>query len=176
MTTISSLGVGTTAVSEHAPSAYERTCYYNGINGEGIRGPKLIYRSNYRTTPFVMPTGRWAYPPVKSVYGVFDTPLNKIWNSIRDEVRAIVKAAVPDYSSIDVAQFYTHGPDGFVHNPDGVKDGGSMGPVTIWVSAPGSTSADIAHDASQQILALLSENDISDVVVEWREAYIVRRL
>lgn len=159
-------------MSEHAPSSYERTCYYNGIAGEG-ECPELIYRSDYSATSFPEPTGRFAKSVVKSVYGADDTPLGQIWSTISDQVRVMVKAAVPKYSCIDVARFYTHGPDGFVHNPDGETDGGSLGPATIWVGVPpGSTSADTAHDVSQLILGLLLKNDIKDAVVEWRDAVV----
>lgn len=72
------------------------------------------------------------------------------------------------WSSIDVARFFTHG-------PPGEEDAGRLGPVVIWIGViPGSTSADIAHGVSQDILALLSKNGVEGVVVEWREAVCQR--
>src|SRR5258707_6058392 len=51
----------------------------------------------------------------------------------------------------------------------GVKAKGSLGPVVIWVGViPGSTSADTAHEVSQEILALLLKNRVEGGV-EWRE-------
>ncbi|KAJ3744860.1 hypothetical protein DFH05DRAFT_1491159 [Lentinula detonsa] len=176
MTTTSSVltvGSGATVMSEYAPSNYERVRYYNGIAGED-ECPELVYRSNY-TTPFRQPTGRYAQPVVKSIYGADDTPLGKIWATVLDDIRLIVKAAVNDYSCLNACRFYTHGPDSFVHNPDGVTDGGSLGPAVVWVGIPpGSTTVDIAHDASQKILELLHQNGVNDAVIEWRDAVVSR--
>ncbi|KAH7882227.1 hypothetical protein F5I97DRAFT_1990402 [Phlebopus sp. FC_14] len=156
----------TTVISEHAPDAYERASYYNGITGDGDH-PELVYRSDYLTTPFPKPEGRFAYIPVKSLRGVFDTPLNKVWDTVGPQIRDIVKAQEIKWSSIDTARFFTHGPTG--------EEKGSLGPVVIWIGVlPGSTSADTAHDVSQQILALLQKNEVEGVVVEWREAVAQR--
>jgi len=59
------------------PDEYERISYYNGITGNDDR-PVLVYRSNFLTTPFPKPSGRYASIPVKSLRGVFDTPLNGV--------------------------------------------------------------------------------------------------
>jgi hypothetical protein len=137
-------------VSKYAPDEYERTTYYNGITGDGDH-PELIYRSNFQTTPFPKPSGRHAHIPVKSLRGVFGTPLNNVWGDVRGW-------------SIDPARFFTHG-------PPGEEAQGTLSPVVIWIGAlPGSTSSETAHEVSQQILALLHKNRIDDVVVEWREA------
>ncbi|KAH9926599.1 uncharacterized protein BXZ73DRAFT_49390 [Epithele typhae] len=161
-------------MSKYAPSDYERVCYYSGIAVEG-ECPELIYRSDCLTTPFRSPTGRFATPIVKSIYSADDTPLGKIWATVLDEIHAIVKTAVPSYSCIDADRFYTHGPNGFIHNPDGVTDGGSLGPAVVWVGVPpGSTSADTAHDVSQTILALLHKNGVDNAVVEWRGAVVLK--
>ncbi|KAJ3773672.1 hypothetical protein FB446DRAFT_844598 [Lentinula raphanica] len=49
---------------------------------------------------------------------------------------------------------------------------GSLGLVVIWIGVyqAGSTSPDLAHGVSQDILGLLSKNGVRVVVVEWREA------
>ena len=65
----------TPVVSQHTPTEYERTIYYNGITGDGDH-PELVYRSDFLTTPFPKPVGRFAHIPVKSLRGVYDTPLN----------------------------------------------------------------------------------------------------
>ena len=63
--------------------------------------------------------------------------------------------------SIDPARFITHGEDGEE----------TLGPVVIWVGVyPGSTSADTAHEVSQNILELLEKSRVKDVEVEWHEA------
>jgi hypothetical protein len=61
------------------------------------------------------------------------------------------------------------------HGLEGEKEKGSLGLVVISVGViPGSTSADTAHEVCQEIPALLLENDVDDVVVEWREAVPAR--
>ena len=65
------------AVSVHGPDEYERTSYYNGITGDSDH-PGLVYRSDFLTMPFPKPVGRHAHIPVKSLRGVFDTPLNGV--------------------------------------------------------------------------------------------------
>ena len=157
------LASGATIVSEHGPDVYERTSYYNGITGDGDH-PELVYRSDFLTTPFPKPVGRYAHIPVKSLRGVFDTPLNGVWDTVGPQIRDLVKARGIHWSSVDPARFFTHG-------PPGEEAKGSLGPVVIWIGViPGSTSPDTAHDVSQEILALLLKNGVEGVVVEWREA------
>ena len=72
-----------------------------------------------------------------------------------------MKKVVRTRYSIDPARFVTHGED----------RQNVLGPVVIWIGVyPGSTSADTAHDVSQDILSILKENGVEDVEVEWREA------
>ncbi|KAH9927332.1 uncharacterized protein B0H18DRAFT_1084828 [Fomitopsis serialis] len=140
-----------TVVSEHSPDEYERTSYYNGITG-GSDHPELVYRSDFLTTLFPKPVGRYAHIPVKSLRGVFDTPLNSIWDTVGPQIRDLIKAREIHWSS---------------------EAKGSLGPVVIWVGViPSSTSADTAsaHEVSQDILALLLKNGVEGAVVEWREA------
>ena len=156
-----------TPVSVHGPDEYETTTYYNGITGDHDH-PDLVYRSDFLTTPFPKPVGRFAYAPVKSLRGVFDNPLNGVWDTVGPQIRNLIKARKINWSSIDPARFFTHAPLG-----EAAK--GSLGPVVIWIGViPGSTSVDTAHKVSQEILTLLRENGVDDVVVEWREAVLQR--
>jgi hypothetical protein len=51
------------------------------------------------------------------------------------------------------------------------RTGRRLGPVVIWVGVyPGSTSADTAHEVSQNILDLLEKNGVMGVEIEWHEA------
>ena len=139
--------------------------YYNGITGDGDH-PELVYRSDALTTLFPRPAGRFPHVPVKSLRGVFDTPLNKVWDFVGPQICDIIKARKIQWSSIDTARFFTHA-------ALGENEKGSLGPVVIWIGVkPGSTSADTAHDVSQEILTLLEKNRVEDVVVEWREAVL----
>jgi hypothetical protein len=153
-----------TVVSEHTPDEYEKKSYYNGITRDGDH-PDLVYRSDFFTTPFPKPVGRYAHLPVKSLRGVFDTPLNGVWNTVGPLIRDLINTRRIDWSSIDPARFFTHAPLGEE------EEKGSLGPVVIWIGViPGSTTSDTAHEVSQEILALLKENGVEDAVVEWREA------
>jgi len=150
-------------VSEHGPDTYERATYYNGITGDDEH-LELVYRSDYLTTPFPKPAGRYAHIPIKSVYGTFDTSLNKAWDTVGPQIVDIIVARNIKCTSIDPARFLTHA-------KPGEGDKGSLSPVIVWIGVqPGSTSPDTAHDVSQAILALLQKNNVKDVVVEWREA------
>ncbi|OSD02683.1 hypothetical protein PYCCODRAFT_1467706 [Trametes coccinea BRFM310] len=102
--------------------------------------------------------------PVLSLRGVFGTPLNEKWPIVGPAICAILKDFGLRRWSVDPARFFTHG-------PVGDEAQGKLGPVVIWIGVmPGSTTPDLAHQVSQKILALLQENGISDVVVEFREA------
>ena len=82
---------------EYTPNEYERTCYYNGITGDGDY-PELVYRSDSHTTPFLEPVGRFTHIPVKSLRGVFDTPLNGVWDTVGPEIRDLIKARKINWS------------------------------------------------------------------------------
>ncbi|KAI0261853.1 hypothetical protein BC834DRAFT_925374 [Gloeopeniophorella convolvens] len=157
---------GATVVSAHAVSEYERTTYYRGISGDG-EPPDLLYRSDLFINPFPKPKGRHAHLPSKSVRGVFNTPLNKVWETVGPQIRDLVKGRKVRYSFINPARFVTYGED----------NAETLGPVVIWVGVhPGSTSPDTAHEVSQDILALLVKNGVEGVMVEWCEAQGIERL
>ncbi|KDR85956.1 hypothetical protein GALMADRAFT_235146 [Galerina marginata CBS 339.88] len=152
------------AVSQYTPDEYERTSYYNGLV-QGGDHPDLVYRSDMFTTPFPKPVGNPARIPVKSAHGVFGTPLNGIWTTIMTEIISMIKAAGIKWSGLSRVRFRTRG------LPGNSEEESVRGPVVIWVGViPGTTSAETAHNVSQEILKLLRENGVEDVVVEWREA------
>jgi hypothetical protein len=156
----------TTVVSKYTPSEYERTSYYNGITGDGDH-PTLVYRSDFDTTPFSKSVERFANIPVKSLRGVFDTPLNGVWETVGPKICDLIMAQKINLSSVDPARFFTQA-------TPGEEEKGSLGPIVIWVGViPGSTS-DTAHEVSQEILVLLREHGVKDAVVEWREAVLQR--
>ncbi|XP_006462151.1 hypothetical protein AGABI2DRAFT_186201 [Agaricus bisporus var. bisporus H97] len=153
--------------SRYGPDEYERKSYYHGVTGDGD-DPELVYRSDYSTTPVPKPSLIWGHTAVRSLRGVFDTPLNSVWDTVGPQIRDLIKARGIHWSSIDPARFFTHG-------SIGEEEKGRLGPVVVWVGViPGSTSPDTAHDVSQEILALLLKNGVEDVVVEWREAVLQR--
>ena len=50
-------------------------------------------------------------------------------------------------------------------------------PVTIWIGIfPESTSATAAHDAAQDVLALLKDYQITDLDIDFRESFYMREV
>ena len=128
------------------------------------RNSCTVPTTSLQSAPFPKPAGRFAHIPVKSVYGTFDTSLNKTWDTVGLQIVDIIVARNIRCTSVDPARFLTHAEPG-----EGGK--GRLGQVVVWIGVkPGSTSPDTAHDVSQAILALLQKNNVKDVVVEWREA------
>lgn len=80
-------------------------------------------------------------------------------------IRDLAKTQKIRYTSIGVARFITHEID--------EKD--VSGPVVIWIGVyPGSTTADIAREAPEDILSLLEGYRIEGLEVEWRESVLWR--
>ncbi|ETW75104.1 hypothetical protein HETIRDRAFT_481777 [Heterobasidion irregulare TC 32-1] len=149
-----------TAAAPYTVSDWERTTYYNGISPDH---PELLYRSDLLENPFPTPTGRHPHLPTKTVYGVFKTPLNAVWDTVAPQIREFLKSRKLCYSAIQTARFVTHGED--------AKD--TLGPIVIWIAThPTTTTAENAHDASPYILALLKANGVEGAVVEWYEGAV----
>lgn len=156
-----------TADSQCSPTDYERITYYNGVAGDSDH-PELVYRSDFLTAPFNKPSGRYAHIPLKSIYGVYDTPLNGVWDTVGPKTADLITNRKIDWLSIDPARFFTHA-------TPGEEEKGRLGPVVIWIGVtPGSTSSNTAHEVSQEILSLLREHGVEDTVVEWREGVLQR--
>ena len=157
-----STATDSTPISPYAISDWERTTYYQGISPDH---PDLLYRSDLLEKPFPIPKGRHPHLPTKTVHGVFNTPLNAVWHSVAPLIRQLLKTRKIRYSTIKTARFVTHDEDG--------KD--TMGPIVIWISThPTTTTAENAHDASPDILALLKANGVEGAVVEWYEGAVER--
>ena len=104
-------------------------------------------KQDFLTTPFPKPESKFANIPVKSIRGVFDTPLN--------EASRLRELLVVHRS-------------GLLLRP---PTAGRVGYIVVWVGViPSFTSADTANEVSQEILALLLKNGVDDTVLEWREA------
>lgn len=146
--------------SPYVISDWERTTYYHSISPDH---PDLLYRSDLLEHPFPIPKGRHPHLPTKTAHGVFNTPLNAVWDTVAPQIRQVLKTWKIRYSAINTARFVTHGEDG--------KD--TIGPVVIWISThPATTTAKNAHDASPDILTLLKANGVEGAVVEWYEGAV----
>ncbi|EKM48866.1 uncharacterized protein PHACADRAFT_266035 [Phanerochaete carnosa HHB-10118-sp] len=107
-------------VAPYILSEWERTTYYNGISSDH---PELLYRSDLLENPFPVPKGRHPHLPTKTAHGVFDTPLNAVWDTVAPQICEFLKARKIRYSAINTARFVTHDEDG--------KN--TLGPVVIWI-------------------------------------------
>ncbi|KAJ7512953.1 hypothetical protein B0H11DRAFT_2182256 [Mycena galericulata] len=147
--------------SQYDLSELEKTTYYHGVS---VDPPELLYRSDYLYNPFPKPTGRIQHIPTKTAHGVFNTPLNPVWHTVAPKICDGLKARKIWYAAIHAARFVTHG-------EYGQKD--SLGPVVIWIAThPASTTAEDAHLASPDILALLEAHGVHGAVVEWFEGTV----
>lgn len=141
------------------------TYWYYGISGNP---PKLMWRSDFDTNPFPIPElgARFFKIPHKTAHGVFNTPLNDVWDTVAPQILASMKTHGLKYSALKTVRFST------------VKDGEeeeTFGPVVVWIAVrPNTTNAEAVHDATPDILNILLDSQITDVVIEWYEASVER--
>ncbi|KAI0048404.1 hypothetical protein FA95DRAFT_1582210 [Auriscalpium vulgare] len=147
-----------TPVAPNVPSDAERAFYYRGISANS---PKLLYRSNRVESPFkLQKLGTWTHCPTKTVHGVFNTPLNPVWDTVAPKICRCLKDRCIRYSAITAARFRT-------------DETNILGPVVIWIAThPNTTTAENAQDASPHVLAILKAHGVKGVVVEWYEGVV----
>ena len=143
-------------------SKYEMNFWYHGVSGNP---PKLMWRSDLETNPFpIPPPGTNFFKiPTKTAHGVFNTPLNAVWETVAPQILASMKANGLQYSALKTARFST------------VEDGKgeTFGPVVVWIAVRlNTTNAEAVRDATPDILNILSDVQITDVVVEWYEGSV----
>ncbi|KAF8346769.1 hypothetical protein F5887DRAFT_1061256 [Amanita rubescens] len=155
----------------HAVSKAEAQFYYAGLHSK----PTLLYRTGKE---------KWSPPEaqrhLKELCEVFMHPIAKVWNdNLGWKVVEIMDAHTIRFTTIDVVRFkkvevYEAPED--EEDPKGEEEGKAkksiVGPVTIWIGIfPKSTSATAAHDAAQDVLALLKDYQITDVDIDFRESF-----
>ncbi|KAG8812983.1 hypothetical protein FRC17_001725 [Serendipita sp. 399] len=155
-----------TVVAPDLLSQFEITFWYHGLSGDP---PKLLYRSDLETNPFPIPQlgERFFRVPTKTAHGVFDTPLNEVWDiTIAPRIRALLKSKGIKYSVLKTARFST------VVEANGEE---TFGPVVVWIAVhPNTTKAGAVRDVTPEILHILNDAQITGVVVEWYEGSIER--
>ena len=153
-----------TVVAPYLISMYEMNFYYHGISGDP---PNLMYRSDLETNPFPIPPPGTDFSkiPTKTAHGVFNTPLNAVWENVAPQILKSMKANGLQYTALSTARFSTF--------EDG--KGETLGPVVVWIAVrPDTTNAKAVRDATPDILNILSDVQITDVVVEWYEGLVTR--
>ncbi|KZS99767.1 uncharacterized protein LAESUDRAFT_746029 [Laetiporus sulphureus 93-53] len=153
-----------TVVSPALISKFEMTYWYHGISGNP---PKLMWRSDFEANPFPIPAlrARFFKIPHKTAHGVFNTPLNAVWDTVAPQILASMKAHGLKYSALKTVRFSI------------VEDGKeeTLGPVVVWIAVrPNTINAEGVHNATPDILDILAESQITDVVVEWYEGSVER--
>jgi len=145
----------------HVISKVEATFYYAGISRSP---PKLVYRTS--KDPFVMPKGPEAYRRLKHPYPVYDHKLGDNWENVRPKVRDLLDKHQVRFSTIDLVRFRTV--------PD-QQTPAVISPVVIWVGVlPDSLAGEDAFNSANAILALLEDEDITAVDIEFRESVFRR--
>ncbi|KAM5531457.1 hypothetical protein V8D89_014847 [Ganoderma adspersum] len=150
----------------HAVSQTEALSYYAGLPSE----PTLLYRTGKEWSP---PRGPEAQRRRKELREVFEHPIAKVWNQdlgwrvveVMDAHRILFTTIdVVRFKMVDVDEELSDEEDADEENEEAEVKKPVVGPVTIWIGVfSGSTSATVAHDAAQAVLALLRDYQITDV-------------
>ncbi|KAF8325912.1 hypothetical protein F5887DRAFT_1065203 [Amanita rubescens] len=144
-----------TVVSPALISKFEMTYWYHGISSNP---PKLM--------PTPSPSPRFFKIPHKTAHGIFNTPLNAVWDTVAPQILASMKVHGLKYSALKTVRFSTV--------EDG-KEEETFGPVVVWIAVrPNTTNAEAVHDATPDILHIIADFQITDVVVEWYEGSVER--
>ncbi|EIM82789.1 uncharacterized protein STEHIDRAFT_149180 [Stereum hirsutum FP-91666 SS1] len=156
--------LSTNVVAPDLISKYEMHFWYHGISGDP---PKLLWRSDIETNPFPTPPpgARFFKVPTKTARGVFNTPLNAVWDTVAPQILASIKAKGLQYSALKTIRFSI------------VEDGQEekFGPVVVWIAVrPNTTNAVAVRNATPDILHILNDAQITGVVVEWYEGSVQR--
>ncbi|KAJ7103049.1 hypothetical protein B0H15DRAFT_190719 [Mycena belliarum] len=152
-----------TVVAPDQISKFESNFWYHGISGDP---PKLLWRSDLETNPFPHPPpgARFFKVPTKTAHGVFNTPLNEVWDNVAPKIIASMKDHGITYSALKTARFSTL--------EDGEEDE-TVGPVVVWIAVrPETTNAGAVRDATTDILRTLADAKVHGVVVEWYEGSV----
>ena len=121
-----------------------------------------MYRSDLETNPFSFPLPGTPFSeiPSKTAGGVFDTPLNPIWDEqVVPLVLASLKSHGIKHANLQMARFTT------------VENGNTtIGPIVTWIAVrPNTTNGETLRDVTPDILRILNDFQITGVVVEWYE-------
>ncbi|KAF8799280.1 hypothetical protein BYT27DRAFT_7221909 [Phlegmacium glaucopus] len=168
----------------HVVSKAEAQFYYAGLHSK----PTLLYRTGKEQ--WSPPRGPEAQHRLKELCEVFTHPIVKVWNDdLGWKVVEVMDAHTIRFTTIDVVRFKKvevdeapEDEENAVGKEEGKGEGGKakkpvVGPVTIWIGVfPESTSAMAAHDAAQDVLALLKDYQITDVDVDFRESFYIREV
>ena len=137
-----------TVVAPDLISKYEMNFWHHGVSGNP---PKLMWRSDIETNPFpIPPPGTNFFKiPTMTAHGVFNTPLNDVWDeTVAPRILASMKAHGLKYSALKTARFST---------VEDSKDE-TLGPIVVWIAVrPNTTNAGAVCNATPDILHILAD-------------------
>lgn len=164
-TLLNTSSYATTVVPPDLISQYEINSYYHGVSKDP---PKLMWRSDFDVTPFRMPKvgERFFKPYRKTAFGIFNTRLNDVWDSVAPRILTLFKNHGIKYAALSTARFLT------VNEDNGER---TWGPLTIWIAVhPNTTNAAAVRDVTPEILQVLTDAQVHGAVVEWYEGTVER--
>ncbi|KAG8824813.1 hypothetical protein FRC17_009021, partial [Serendipita sp. 399] len=148
----------------HAVSIAEAQSFYAGLPSN----PVLVYRSDIQTNKWSPPSGPEAHRRKKQLFPVFNHPIVNSWNNdLGWKVVALLDARAVHFTSVDVVRFELVEVD----EDEEIAKEARVGPVTLWIGVFADwTPPTLAHEAAQDVLALLEKYSITDVSVHFRES------
>ncbi|KAL1662514.1 hypothetical protein GGF50DRAFT_89935 [Schizophyllum commune] len=171
------LSTTTADTSPYSISEYERIMYYHA---QGSKAPALLYRSDLHERPYRLPP---ASPPPRcpSPFSTRHTAMHALWNDNK-ELRAMWKGWGGGGSDKELKgeDEESKGKDEKSKEQEESKEqeqkGATSRPVIMIHVEPGGATAEQAHTASEEILALLEAQGVprGDVTVEWKEGHVRR--
>ena len=162
---LSELGISESYYQVVAPDLVSELEGINFWHGVSEDPPELVWRSDLVTNPFPVPPreARFFKIPDKTAEGVFDTPLNPVWDIVAPKIVLLFKERGIKYSALLPVRFSSH-------DDEGKK---TLGPVTLWISKhPGRNTPEEARDASPHILKILEDHRVSGAVTQWYEGSV----
>ncbi|KAF9481577.1 hypothetical protein BDN70DRAFT_919673 [Pholiota conissans] len=143
--------------SSCAVSGYETG---NGLPRPRRGTPPLVYRTRPDNYSCCQSKEDYTHKHSNELYPVWSTSTLNI-PCVRSQILNVINRRKIRYSFFHLVRHITFEEDG--------KE--TEGPVVVWIGVfPGSTSADAAKEASQDILKLLERNGVDGADVEWRES------
>lgn len=135
----------TPTVAPYTPSDQEKTTR-DTVSTSPSDYPGLLYRSDLIEN----------IPPAPTEDEVPGTPFRQVWQAVLPQISKLMKAQNINYTSISPYPF------------------SGNGTMELWIMIrPGTTTAEQARSASQDILALLKANGVNNgVMIDWSEGVV----
>ena len=99
----------------------------------------------------------------KTAQGVFDTPLNPVWDVVAPKIITLFKERSIKYSALLPVRFSSC-------DEEGKK---TLSPITLWISTHiGRNKPEDARDTSPHVLKILEDHGVTGAVTQWYEGSV----